>query len=54
MDWQLDVGARGDRTTALYQQIRAAVLDGRLRPGDRLPPTRELAALVRVARGTVS
>jgi len=54
VDWQLDVGPRGDRTTALYQQIRAAVLDGRLRPGDRLPPTRELAGLVQVSRGTVS
>jgi GntR family transcriptional regulator / MocR family aminotransferase len=54
MDWQFEVGARGDRTTALYQQIRAAVLDGRLRPGDRLPPTRELATLVRVSRGTAS
>lgn len=54
MDWQLDAGPRGDRTTALYQQIRAAVLDGRLRAGDRLPPTRELAALVQVSRGTVT
>lgn len=54
VDWQLDAGPRGDRTTALYQQIRAAVLDGRLRPGDRLPPTRELAVLVRVSRGTVT
>ncbi|GAA1861626.1 PLP-dependent aminotransferase family protein [Pseudonocardia ailaonensis] len=54
MDWQLVAGPRGDRATALYQQIRAAVLDARLRPGDRLPATRELAGIVAVSRGTVT
>ena len=38
----------------MYRQIRAAVLDGRLRKGDRLPPTRELAERLGVARNTVA
>jgi GntR family transcriptional regulator/MocR family aminotransferase len=47
-------GAGGDRTTRLYQALLDAVLDGRLAPGDRLPPTRELAGELGVARGTVA
>ena len=31
-----------------------AVRDGRLRPGDRLPPTRELAGRLELSRGTVA
>src|SRR5262249_31449706 len=38
----------------IYRQIRQAILDGRLRPGERLPPTRELAAALAVARSTVT
>ncbi|MGD9906584.1 MAG: PLP-dependent aminotransferase family protein [Vicinamibacterales bacterium] len=38
----------------LYQQLREAILSSRLRPGDRLPSTRELAAALRVARTTVT
>src|SRR5439155_26535788 len=34
--------------------IRQAILDGRLRPGERLSPTRELAAALRVSRSTVT
>ncbi len=37
----------------LYRSVVAAVLDGRLRPGARLPSTRSLAAQLGVARGTV-
>jgi GntR family transcriptional regulator/MocR family aminotransferase len=44
----------GDLTTRLYRELREAVRDGRLRPGDRLPPTRELAAQLDLARGTVA
>ncbi len=36
----------------LYQEIRAAILDGRLRRGMRLPATRELARQYGVSRGT--
>jgi GntR family transcriptional regulator/MocR family aminotransferase len=45
-------GARG-RSTQVYQQIRAAILDGRLRPGEPLPPSRELAERLQIARNTV-
>lgn len=37
----------------LYDEIRLAILDGRLPPGARLPSTRSLARKYRVARGTV-
>ena len=38
----------------IYDQIRADVADGRLRPGSRLPPTRMVAAELGVARSTVT
>ncbi|MGY1887386.1 PLP-dependent aminotransferase family protein [Blastococcus sp. SYSU DS0753] len=44
--------ARG-MTDWLTSAVRAAVLDGRLAAGDRLPPTRTLAADLRIARGVV-
>ncbi len=37
----------------LYESLRAAILEGRLRPGIRLPATRELARQNRHARGTI-
>lgn len=37
----------------LYGELRAAILDGRLGPGARLPATRELAVRHGVSRGTV-
>lgn len=44
----------GDRAARIYRQLLDAILDGRLRPGERLPPTRELARRLNVARNTVS
>jgi len=41
-------------TQQIYAQLRAAILNGRLRAGDRLPPTRDLAKQLGVARLTVS
>jgi GntR family transcriptional regulator / MocR family aminotransferase len=38
----------------IYRQLRAAILDGRLRAGVRLPSTRTLAQQLRVARNTVA
>ncbi len=38
----------------VYEQLRQAVLDGRLQPGDRLPATRDLAARLGLARNTVA
>ncbi|MFZ0730724.1 MAG: PLP-dependent aminotransferase family protein [Candidatus Sulfotelmatobacter sp.] len=37
----------------LYESLRAAILGARLRPGIRLPATRDLARQYRLARGTV-
>jgi GntR family transcriptional regulator/MocR family aminotransferase len=37
----------------LYEEIRAAILTGRLAPGARLPATRDLARQRNVSRGTV-
>ncbi|MGG6311735.1 PLP-dependent aminotransferase family protein [Paenibacillus macerans] len=39
---------------ALYHALRAAILDGTLPEGTRLPATRELAALYGLSRGSVS
>jgi GntR family transcriptional regulator/MocR family aminotransferase len=47
---------RGSGTTAgrwLYDALRAAILDGRLSPGLRLPATRDLARQYQLSRGTV-
>jgi GntR family transcriptional regulator/MocR family aminotransferase len=41
------------RAQAIYRQLRAAVLDERLRPGEQLPPSRELALRLGVSRTTV-
>jgi len=45
---------RKDLSGEIYRQVRRAILDRRLRPGDRLPPTRELARTLLVARATVT
>jgi GntR family transcriptional regulator/MocR family aminotransferase len=37
----------------LYIELRSAIIDGRLKPGARLPSTRNLAAQYGLARGTV-
>lgn len=51
----LFVDGRTRRTSAsLFGQIRDAIADGRLTPGDRLPPSRALAAELGVARSTVA
>jgi GntR family transcriptional regulator/MocR family aminotransferase len=47
--------ARGQGTLAqdLHQQLRSAILDGRLAAGSPLPATRQVAAALAVARNTV-
>jgi GntR family transcriptional regulator / MocR family aminotransferase len=42
-----------ERLRSLHQQLRAAILEGRLQPGLRLPPTRSLAVTCGVSRNTV-
>jgi GntR family transcriptional regulator / MocR family aminotransferase len=37
----------------LYDELRAAILDGRLRPGSRLPATRDLASAYGLSRATM-
>jgi len=44
---------RKDLSGEIYRQLRRAILHRRLRPGDRLPPSRELARELVVARATV-
>ncbi|MFJ2094988.1 PLP-dependent aminotransferase family protein [Streptomyces sp. NPDC087901] len=41
-------------STALADAIRAALIDGRIRPGSELPAERRLAAALGVSRGTVT
>src|SRR6266540_324185 len=40
----IDRGAEASVTAQLADAFAAAIEDGRLQPGDKLPPTRELAA----------
>jgi GntR family transcriptional regulator/MocR family aminotransferase len=54
VDLHLARTGTGDLATRLYRELREAVRDGRLRAGDRLPPTRELAVRLEVSRGTVA
>ncbi len=37
----------------LYEQLRTAILEGRLHPGARLPATRDLAAAYKLSRATI-
>ncbi|WP_410674993.1 PLP-dependent aminotransferase family protein [Amycolatopsis sp. cmx-4-68] len=54
MDFHASLAGRGDLSVRIYRQLRDAVLDGRLRAGERLPPTRELARRLAVSRNTVA
>ena len=54
MDVHLHAGDAGGRISALYRQLREAIVAGRLRSGERLPATRVLAADLGVARATVT
>ncbi|SDU40639.1 MocR-like pyridoxine biosynthesis transcription factor PdxR [Jiangella alkaliphila] len=54
MDLHVRLDGRGDLSGQLYRQVRAAVLAGRLPAGQPLPPTRELAGDLGIARNTVS
>ncbi|MBR0822821.1 PLP-dependent aminotransferase family protein [Bradyrhizobium liaoningense] len=54
MAFHISLVGRNDLSGEIYRQIRQAILDGRLRPGERLSPTRELAAALAVSRSTVT
>lgn len=54
-EFPVELPQRGSRQrlAALHAQLRAAIVDGRLRAGLRLPATRELAEALGVSRNTV-
>jgi GntR family transcriptional regulator/MocR family aminotransferase len=54
MELHVALEGPGDRIDRIYRQLRDAVVDGRLRRGERLPATRELAGRLQVSRSTVS
>ena len=54
MDLYVSRTGSGDLTAQIYAQLRAAVLDGRLAGGDRVPASRDLAESLSVSRGTVT
>ena len=54
MEIHVSLEGRGDLSARIYRQLLDAILDGRLRPGERLPPTRELAKRLDVSRNTVA
>jgi GntR family transcriptional regulator / MocR family aminotransferase len=54
VDLVIDLTGTGEKTVLIYRALRAAVVDGRLPAGHRLPPSRALAADLGVARGSVA
>jgi GntR family transcriptional regulator/MocR family aminotransferase len=54
VDLHVTFEGRRDLAGQIYRQLRGAVLDGRLRPGEGLPSTRELAERLGVSRNTVT
>ena len=54
MDLVISLDGGSEKTVLVYRALRAAIVDGRLPAGHRLPPTRALAADLRVARGSVA
>jgi GntR family transcriptional regulator/MocR family aminotransferase len=54
VDFHVSLAGRGDLSARIYRQLHEAIIEGRLGPGERLPPTRELAASLSVSRNTVA
>jgi GntR family transcriptional regulator/MocR family aminotransferase len=54
MGFHVSLVGRKDLSGEIYRQVRRAIVDRRLRSGDRLPPSRELARELVVARATVT
>jgi GntR family transcriptional regulator/MocR family aminotransferase len=54
LDIHVTLKGRGDLSVRIYRQLVEAVVDGRLRRGERVPPTRELARRLSVCRNTVA
>jgi GntR family transcriptional regulator / MocR family aminotransferase len=54
MDFHVSLIGRQHLSREIYAQLRGAIVAGRLRPRDALPPTREMASRLGVARATVT
>jgi GntR family transcriptional regulator/MocR family aminotransferase len=54
MDLHVSLVGRKDLSGEIYRQLRRAILDRRLRPGEALPPTRLLARGLGVSRTTAT
>src|SRR5262245_21271397 len=54
MDLHISLVGRKNLSGEIYRQVRRAIVDGRIRPGEAVPPTRELADRLGVARNTVT
>lgn len=54
MEVHVSLDGRRDLSRQIYRQLRAAILDGRVRAGEPLPPTRELARRLAISRNTVA
>jgi GntR family transcriptional regulator / MocR family aminotransferase len=53
VDLHITFSGPRDLAGQIYRQVRAAILDGRLRASEPLPPSRELAERLKIARNTV-
>lgn len=54
MDLFIDAASGSGLSVQLFDQVRAGIISGRLRPGDRLVPSRQLAAQLGISRYTVT
>jgi GntR family transcriptional regulator / MocR family aminotransferase len=54
MEFQVNLIGRKNLSGEIYRQIRNAIGDGRRRPGDCLPASRDLAQSLKVSRTTVT
>jgi len=54
MEFHVSLIDRKDLSGEIYRQLRRAILEGRIRPGESVPPSRELARRLSVARSTVT
>jgi GntR family transcriptional regulator/MocR family aminotransferase len=54
MELHISLIGRKDLSGEIYRQVRRSIVEGGLRPGDLLPPSRELALRLKVSRTTVT
>ncbi len=54
MDVHIALGPVGERTEAIYRQLAAAIIEGRLAAGEALPASRSLATTLGISRTTVA